>query len=144
MHCIQTGVLLFVTFGLLTAQVETSTSIRGLITDSTGAAVPGAHVTIHNADTSEERSATSDSSGSYSFPSVVPGRYDISVSHSGFKRGDVKNRMAQVSQTAQQDLLLQLGEVSESVTVSAAGAELIDTSTAAVSGTIVNKLLRDL
>jgi len=100
MNCIRWGVLFFVTFGLLTAQVETSTSIRGLITDSTGAAVPGAHVTIHNADTNEERSTTSDSSGSYSFPSVVPGRYDISVSHPGFKRGEVKNRVAQVSQTA--------------------------------------------
>ena len=100
MQCIQRGVLLFVSFWLLTAQVETSTSIRGLITDSTGAAVPGAHVTIHNADTNEERSTTSDSSGSYSFPSVVPGRYDISVSHPGFKRGEVKNRVAQVSQTA--------------------------------------------
>ena len=144
MHCILRGVLLFVTFWLLTAQVETSTSIRGLITDSTGAAVPGAHVTIHNADTNEERSTTSDSSGSYSFPSVVPGRYDISVSHPGFKRGEVKNRVAQVSQTAQVDVVLQIGEVSESVTVSAAGAEMIDTSTAEVAGTIVNKLVQDL
>src|SRR5262245_36762324 len=123
MNCIRWGALIFVATGLLAAQVETSTSIRGLITDSTGAAVPGARVTIHNTDTSEERSTTSDSSGSYSFPSVVPGRYDIGVSHSGFKRGDVKNRVAQVSQTAQVDVVLQVGEVSESATVSAEGAE---------------------
>lgn len=130
--------------GLMVAQVDTSTSIRGLITDVTGSAVPGARVTIQNTATAEERSTVSDSSGSYSFPSVVPGRYDISVSHPGFKRGEVKNRMAQVSQPAQVDVALQVGEVSESVTVSAEGAELISTSSAEVAGTIVNKLVENL
>src|SRR5262245_301871 len=130
--------------GLLVAQVDTSTSIRGLVTDTTGAAVPGAKVVIQNTGTGEERSTVSDSSGSYSFPSVVPGRYDISVSHPGFKRGEVKNRVAQVSQPAQVDVVLQVGEVSESVTVSAEGAELISTSSAEVAGTIVNKLVDNL
>ena len=115
------------------AQVETSTSIRGLITDATGAAVPGAKVTIRNVNTGEERTGPSDESGSYSFPSLVPGTYDISVSHAGFKRGDVKNRVAQVSQSAQVDVVLQVGETTESVTVSAEGAELISTSTAEIA-----------
>ncbi len=126
------------------AQVDTSTSIRGLITDSSGAAVAGANVVIRNVETGEERTATSNDSGSYSFPSVVPGTYDISVSQPGFKRGEVKNRVAQVSQSAQVDITLQVGETSESVTVSAAGAELISTSSAEIAGTIVGKLVRDL
>jgi len=126
------------------SQVETSTSIRGLITDAGGAVVPGAQVTIRNVNTGEERTGASDGSGSYSFPSLVPGTYDISVSHAGFKRGDVKNRVAQVSQSAQVDVVLQVGATSESVTVSAAGAELLSTSTAEIAGTIVTKLVQDL
>jgi hypothetical protein len=137
------GILIIASTSLL-AQVETSTSIRGLITDPTGAAVPGARVQIRNVATGEERSAASDSSGAYSFPSVVPGTYDIAVSQSGFKRAEVKNRVAQVTQTAQVDVALQVGETSESVTVSAVGAELLSTSSAEVSGTIVNRLVKEL
>jgi|GEM_PF-1353209 len=128
----------------LLSQVETSTSIRGLITDPTGAAVPGARVTIRNTATGEERSATSDTSGSYSFPSVVPGTYDITVSQPGFKRGEVKNRVAQVTQPAQVDVVLQVGETTESVTVSATGAELLSTTSAEVAGTIENRLVKEL
>ncbi|MCS7024019.1 MAG: carboxypeptidase-like regulatory domain-containing protein [Bryobacteraceae bacterium] len=129
---------------LLLAQVETSTSIRGLITDPTGAAVPGARVNIRNVATGEERSTLSDSSGFYSFPSVVPGTYDILVSQVGFKRAEVRNRVAQVTQPAQVDVVLQVGETTESVTVSAAGAELLSTTSAEVAGTIVNRLVTEL
>jgi hypothetical protein len=75
---------------------------------------------------------------------VVPGTYTVLVSHPGFKRAEVTNRMAGVAQVAQVDIALQMGQTSESVTVSAAGAELIDTSSAAVSGTIVAKLVENL
>lgn len=132
------------TAGLLLAQVETSTAIRGIVTDPSGAAVPAARVVIRNAATGEERSAASDSSGAYSFPSVVPGTYDVTVTAPGFKRGEVKNRVAQVTQTAQVDVALQVGETSESVTVSAAGAELINTTSAEISGTIDTKLVQNL
>ncbi|MCZ2080235.1 MAG: TonB-dependent receptor [Bryobacteraceae bacterium] len=131
-------------FGLCFAQVETSTSIRGLITDPTGAAVPNARVTIRNVDTGEERNAVSDAGGSYAFPSVVPGTYDVTVTHPGFKRSEVKNRVAQVTQAAQVDFRLEIGETTESVTVVAAGAELLSTSTAEVAGTIGTKLVEDL
>jgi hypothetical protein len=128
----------------LMAQVETSTAIRGLVTDPSGASVPGATVTIHNVATGEKRTAITDSSGAYSFPSVVPGTYDIVVTSPGFKRGEVKNRVAQVTQPAQVDITLQVGEVTESVTVSAVGAELLSTTSAEVAGTIVDKLVQEL
>jgi hypothetical protein len=128
----------------LIAQVETSTAIRGLVTDPAGAAIPGAKITIRNTATGEERSAMADNSGAYSFPSVVPGTYDVIVTHPGFKRGEVKNRVAQVSQTAQVDVSLQIGETSESVTVSAEGAELLSTSSAEVAGTIAERLVQEL
>ena len=126
------------------AQVETSTSIRGLVTDTSGGAIPAATIAIRNVATGESRSSQSDSSGAYAFPSVLPGVYHITVTHPGFKRSEVKNRMAQVSQSAQVDIVLQVGEVTESVTVSAEGAELISTSSSEVAGTIVNRLVEEL
>ncbi len=128
----------------LWGQVETDTAMRGLVTDATGSAAPGAVVAMRNVDTGERRSTTTDGSGSYSFPSVVPGKYDVSVTHSGFKKAEVMNRVAQVSQTAQVDFVLQLGDTSESVTVSAAGAELMSTSNAEIAATINSVLTQEL
>jgi hypothetical protein len=128
----------------LSAQVETSTSIRGIVTDASGAAVPGAKVFIKNVGTNEERSSSTDGSGFYAFPSVIPGTYNVSVEHPGFKRAEVTNRVAQVSQSAQVDVSLQVGDTAESVTVSAEGAELISTTTAEVAGTIGTKLVDNI
>src|SRR5580704_4861864 len=105
------SLLLFVIWiGCAWGQVETDTAIRGLVTDHTGAAVVGATVMTRNVATGEQRSTTADGSGSYSFPSVVPGKYDVFVTHAGFKKAEVKDRVAQVSQTAQVDFVLQLGD----------------------------------
>jgi hypothetical protein len=126
------------------AQVETSTSIRGIVTDPSGASVPGASVTIRNQATNEERKGTTNESGFYAFPSVVPGTYTITVTHAGFRRAEVTDRVAQVTASAQVDVTLQVGETSESVVVSAAGAELIATTTAEVGGTINTNLINDV
>jgi hypothetical protein len=125
-------------------QVETSTSIRGLVTDPAGATVAGASVTIRSATTGEERTTVTDASGLYSLPSIAPGTYTVIVRHPGFKRSEITDRVAGVAQVAQVDVQLQVGDSAQSVTVSAAGAELIDTSSSAVSGTIVSKLVNNL
>jgi hypothetical protein len=124
----------------LIAQVETSTSIRGLVTDPTGAAVPGASVVVRNTETNEERIAGTDATGFYAFPSLIPGTYDVTVSHPGFKRGVVAKRVAEASQSAQVDFALQIGETSDSVTVSGEGAELITTTSAEVAGVITSQM----
>src|SRR5690349_160833 len=140
--CVAGSIALFAC--LAYSQVDTSTAFRGLITDSSGGTVASAVVTIRNAATGEERSTVSDANGFYSLPSVVPGTYTVRVSHPGFKRAEVTDRVARVAQIAQVDVVLQVGDTNQSVTVSAANAELIDTSSAAVSGTIVSKLVDNL
>lgn len=137
-------ILAVVLSGHVFAQVETLTSIRGLVSDPSGASVVGASVTIRNTATNEERTATTNESGFYAFPSVVPGTYDLRVSAPGFKRAEVQGRVAQVSQSAQVDVMLQVGETSESVTVSAAGAELLSTTTAEIGGTIESRLVNNI
>src|SRR5205823_1349235 len=96
MSCRLSTSLLLIAFLAYTlcGQVNTSTAIRGLITDSSGAAVASAQVTIRNAATGEEHSTLSDSTGFYSVPSLVPGTYSVSVRHPGFKRAEVTDRVA--------------------------------------------------
>ncbi len=126
------------------AQVETSTSIRGLVKDTSGAVVPAATVVIRNTGTNQERNTTTDSSGFYAFPSLLPGTYDIVVTHPGFKRAEVTNRVAEVTESAQVDFVLQLGEASQLVTVSAEGAELITTASTEIGSTISANLVENI
>ena len=126
------------------AQVETSTSIRGLVRDSTGAVVPGAKVTVQNTDTNEERTTATDASGFYAFPSLVPGTYNVVVTHSGFKRAEVASRVAEVTESAQVDFVLQVGEANQSVTVSAAGAEMLTTTSTEIGSTINANLVDNI
>ena len=125
-------------------QVETSTSVRGLVTDPSGASIVGAKVTIKNEGTNEERVTTTNDTGFYAFPSVLPGTYDVTVIHPGFKRAQITGRVAEASQSAQVDVVLEVGQNTESVTVSAAGAELISTTTAEIGGIVPPQLLEEM
>lgn len=92
-------------------------NLLGTITDSSGAVVAGAKITITETRESVSRSATTNESGFYSFPDVPPGVYKVSVEKQGFKtviRNDVE---LSVSTTVHVDLSLQPGTVSETVTV---------------------------
>src|SRR5258708_588851 len=85
------------------AQVETSSSINGAVTDNTGAVVVGAAVTVKNQGTGEARNRVTNSAGYYSFPSLAPGTYAITVSMTGFKTVVVIDRVIQVAQAAHVD-----------------------------------------
>src|SRR5438874_343198 len=72
-------------------------TIRGIVTDPTGAVVPNAQVTAKNVSTGEERNATSNSAGEYSFPELTPGTYDVSVTGANFKEFVAKGVQLNVS-----------------------------------------------
>ena len=126
------------------AQVETSSSINGTVIDSTGAVVVGAAVTVKNQDRGETRKAVTNSTGYYSFPSLPPGTYTTTVSMAGFKTVVVRDRVVQVAQPASVDVTLSVGASAQTVNVSAAGAELIATTTSEISGTISPTLVENL
>ncbi len=126
------------------AQVETSSSIGGTVTDSSGAVVAGAAVTVKNQDTGETRKAVTNGTGYYSFASLPPGTYTITVSMAGFKTVVVTDRVIQVAQPASVDVTLAVGTSAQTVNVSAAGAELISTTTSEISGTISPTLVESL
>lgn len=135
-------------FSLLTgrssAQVQTNTEINGTVSDVQGGVIPGAAITLKNQNTGAIQTGTSNGSGSYSFLSILPGTYTVTAAHSGFQTAEVTNRVAQVAEPAVVDFVLSVGQTSQTVTVSAAGADLIDTTTAEVSGTIGQQLVSSL
>jgi hypothetical protein len=94
-------------------------SIVGNVTDSTGAAVPGATVTIEQTETRLKREQVSDAAGGYQFTAVPSGTYAISVTMSGFRTFGRQGVPVTLNSTARVDARLDVGDLSETVSVSA-------------------------
>jgi hypothetical protein len=103
---------------------QASGSISGHVTDATGALIPDANITLTNGATGAVRSTVSTTSGDYSFPAVTPGTYLIKAERTGFKAATTSEIEVNVSQALRQDFVLQIGAVSQTVTVQSAGALL--------------------
>ena len=114
----------------LAAQKYTGT-IRGTITDPSGAVVSGAEVTVTNRGTGASRTATTSSEGTYAFPDLEAGVYDANVKHPNFRESLSKGIEVHVSSEAVTNIALQLGSVSEQVTVEA-NAVQVETATGSV------------
>ncbi len=98
------------------AQMTTGT-ILGTVSDPSGAAVPRANVTITNTGTGISVQFLTDSSGNYLVPYLLPGTYEVSAESAGFKKSVKTGIVLQVDQKARVDLLMEVGAVSQSVTV---------------------------
>ncbi len=118
-------------------------SIVGQVSDASGSAVPGASVTVRNEGTGAAVEAVVDQSGSYSVPNLFAGVYSITVRKPGFETVDLRNIQLLASQTVRQDVTLRVGEVRQTVEVTAA-APLIHTDTQTIGSTLVTRQLSDL
>jgi Carboxypeptidase regulatory-like domain/TonB dependent receptor len=121
----------------------TSADILGTVTDATGAVVSGAHITLTNLGTNEERIGRSNSSGEYSFTLLPVGRYSITVKASGFQASITKDLAVEAGDRARADVLLQLGAESTVVEVTAS-TPLLQADSATVSSTVTAKAVQDL
>src|SRR5579864_2595524 len=95
-------------------------TLLGTVTDSSGAIVPNAKVTITETNTGISHSAMTNESGNYSFPDLPPGTYDVTVEQSGFKKESRKANDVLVNSTVRVNITLQPGNVSETVEVTGA------------------------
>lgn len=125
-----------------TGQTETAT-ISGLITDETGAVVAGAEVKLQSVERGTMTTATTNDAGIYVFASVHPGQYQITIHKPGFKQVDLLGMMVNVQDHIEQNFRLQVGSVSESVTVSATDLK-INTTDATVSTVIDRRFAENL
>jgi hypothetical protein len=135
------GVLLILCSGISSAQ--TLGGITGEVRDAQGAVIPDAEITITNVATNAVRTTVSNDAGIYSFPAIPPGTYTLRASKVGFKVTTRTDIEIQVQQNARIDLELTVGQVSESVEVSASAA-LLSTENATVGTVIENKRIVEL
>lgn len=122
---------------------QTFGEITGHVTDSTGASVAGATVTVTNIATNGVRTTNSTEAGNYSLPSVPPGVYSVKIEHPGFKAAITNNVEVQVQQTVRLDFQLQVGQLSESVEVQAT-ADQLQSENATVGTVIENRRIVEL
>ncbi len=127
------------------AQAQSNAAdLQGYVRDPQGAVVAGAAVTARNKATGLERSATTNDEGFYKIVNLPPGDYEVSVAASNFAKASVPNVTVTVGQRADLDIPLQAGGVSESVTVTEASTQIIETSRTAVANTIDRQRIENL
>jgi len=118
-------------------------TINGTISDSTGAAVPGATVTVRQIDTGATRTLVTGSDGRYAAPSVPVGPYSVSAVHDGFQPEEQTGIVLSIGQSVQVNFTLGVSTVRETVVVSA-GDPVVNTSSQQTSGLIDERQVKEL
>lgn len=99
-------------------------SLVGNVTDSTGSAIPGAQVMITNDETGTERASETNETGVYRFSTIQPGTYTLQVQLDGFQTTSLSGVQVSVNNTTRSDVTLEIGQVTETVEVSASAQRL--------------------
>ena len=134
--------VLWVSVGSLHAQT-TNGSIQGTVTDPNGGAVSGASVTGRNLDTGLTQTTSTTDAGIYSLPNLPPGRYSVVVEAPGLKRYSQEGVTVLTGTTVSLDIPMQVGGVSENVTVIADASQL-QTATSEIGSTVEPVLVANL
>ena len=121
----------------------TTGAISGTVTDSSGAVLPGAKLTISNEDTGITRLATADSVGRYTAQSLPVGNYKVSVSQEGFQTEVRSGIVLTIGRQALVDFQLQVGSVSQTVEVTGE-APLVETTQSMVSAMVTSETISEL
>src|SRR5262245_24527239 len=101
------------------AHAQNTGIVEGAVADESGAVLPGATVTLRNADTGVERTAVTDAEGRYRFPALQPGDYTVRVDLSGFASQELRHVVITIGLDVQHDFRLKIQSLSETLTVTA-------------------------
>ncbi len=118
-------------------------SIVGTVTDSTGAAIPGATIVVTDISKGVSQAVQSNASGNYTVYRLVPDSYSIKATAKGFTPAEVQNLTVNAGDATESNLVFQVEGTNQTVTVSA-GAPALQTSSADVANVITSKQLQDL
>jgi hypothetical protein len=122
---------------------QTTAGLTGTVTDSSGAVIPGAKVTLTNTATGAQREGQSNESGTYEFTALLPGGYRLIIQKEGFSKVTREGILLELNQVARVDVSLQAGAVTENIEVTATAPPL-ETSTSQVGQVIESKAVADL
>jgi hypothetical protein len=126
------------------AQTATTTSVSGLVTDPQGASIPDATVKLVDKGTNQERSVKTNAEGRYAFSNLDPGVYTLTITADRFKTSVVTDIKADITKGATQDVVLEVGGVSEQVSVSAGGELQLQKQDASVGNLFDNRRVAEL
>ena len=119
-------------------------SIQGTVTDSAGAVIQGAEITVRNLGSNAVRTVTSGGTGAYSIPSLAPGAYDMTVKMASFKTFHVADVQLTVGQVLGLNVELEPGAVTEEVQVRADEIPDVDLETSQVSNLVDERAIKAL
>ena len=137
------GLFLCALFALFAFAQEFRATLTGRVLDPSNAPIAGASVALINIETTENFTVKTAARGDYTFALMKPGNYEIRAEHEGFKAFVRRGLKLEVNQTATLDLKLQLGAVSETVTVTDE-SPLLETSSADRGGVIDEQTIREM
>ena len=142
MSCINVLIFAALASGCAWAQ-STRGVIVGTVTDQSGAAVPGADVTVSNERTNISTTTITSSEGQYTVTNLEPGLYRVTVAGKGFKTGTIRDITLNVSQTARVDLKLDVGDLATTVEVQAT-SPIVQSETSSVGNVVDSNQIENM
>jgi hypothetical protein len=121
----------------------TTGSLSGIVSDPSGAIVAGANIILKNTETGTTRNATTSDQGEFVFPQLESGKYSVGVEAPGFKKALAPEVVIEVGKPARTTITLEIGSVSEVVTVTAA-QEIINATSPTLTNVINARQVQDL
>jgi Carboxypeptidase regulatory-like domain/TonB dependent receptor len=134
--------LSFLSCGLLFAQ-GTAGKITGTVTDQSGGAIAGATVIVTDVDRNAPRTLTTDQTGEYTAPNLLPGNYKVRAEAKGFKAFERSGVILEINGEVRVDLVMQPGEVSQTITVNES-VPMVETTNAELGATLQAAIIQDI
>src|SRR5260370_5412932 len=132
-------------FSVAMSQAQSNAAdLQGTVRDQNSAVVANASVTARNAATNLSREATTNDDGFYKIVNLPPGNYELTVKAPNYKTALIQTVTLTVGQTANQDVPLEVGDVTATVTVTTAPPNVVEISSTAVSSTIDQQRVNSL
>ncbi len=138
-----TNVAILFIFAMTVAAQDTA-SITGTVSDSSGAAISNAQVTVDSSEQGIHRNSTTNSSGDYLFASLPIGSYNVTVEAPGFKKLQTRGVMLRVGEKARNDVSMQVGASNTEISVEGASVAQVETQSSDLAGTVSGKEVTQL
>jgi hypothetical protein len=139
------GALLIAVFACFSVSGQTVNGrINGTVSDSSGAVVPSAAVTITNTATNATRTAVTDDGGFYTVTNLPVGTYTVTVERNGFKKANQAGNVLTADQRLTINITLEAGNVTETVEVSTAAGETVNTTSGEVARVVDSRQVQNL
>ncbi len=135
--------LLGITFGLVCVPLWAQSRLTGTVNDASGAVVPNAEVVLRNVETGQVNSVRTNQSGVYSISFLNAGKYEVSCEQAGFRRFVRGGIVLETGTTSTIDIVLDVGQVSDTVSVTAS-APLLESESGALGQLIENKMILNM